>query len=194
MQILPPTLDVCDHMRRYLATSATAIVFGEADPSRSARLPTPNAFANRNTPAHGERGSIDTYTCVRICNAMALSENAATAFLFKTLSDPTRLRLLNLLASGETCVCELTDTLRVVQPKVSRHLAHLKCAGLVEARRDGKWMHYRWAQHGDPLVRHVLAGLREWMARDHRMSGERRRRDQVCCRTGRRRTKGIFNK
>jgi len=56
--------------------------------------------------------------------------------LFKTLSDPTRLRLLNLLAGGDTCVCELTDTLRVVQPKVSRHLARLKRAGLVDARRE----------------------------------------------------------
>ncbi len=51
---------------RYLAASATAIVFGEAHPSRSARLPTPNAFARRNTPAQGEQGSIDTYTFVRI--------------------------------------------------------------------------------------------------------------------------------
>src|SRR5947199_9357495 len=85
------------------------------------------------------------------------------AMLFKTLSDPTRLRLLNLLACGETCVCELTDTLRVVQPKVSRHLAHLKRAGLVEACRNGKWIHYRWAKHADPLVRHVLAGLRGGM-------------------------------
>jgi ArsR family transcriptional regulator, arsenate/arsenite/antimonite-responsive transcriptional repressor len=126
--------------------------------------------------------------------AMASSKNAAPAFLFKTLSDPTRLRLLNLLASGETCVCELTDTLRVVQPKVSRHLAHLKRVGLVEARRDGKWMHYRWVQHGDPLVRHVLAGLGEWMARDHRMNGERRTRDQVCCRISRRKPKGTSNK
>jgi ArsR family transcriptional regulator len=104
------------------------------------------------------------------------------------------LRLLNLLARGETCVCELTDTLRVVQPKVSRHLAHLKRAGLVEARRDGKWMHYRWAKHADPLVRHVLAGLREWMARDHRMTGERRIRDKVCCRLNGRGMKGTSNK
>src|SRR6266700_8221325 len=126
--------------------------------------------------------------------SMSTHRNGEPAFLFKTLADPTRLRLLNLLACGETCVCELTDTLRVVQPKVSRHLAHLKRAGLVETRREGRWMHYRWAQHGDPLVRHVLAGLRVWMARDHRMNGERRRRDQVCCRTGRRRTKGISNK
>jgi ArsR family transcriptional regulator len=110
------------------------------------------------------------------------------------LADPTRLRLLNLLACGETCVCELTDTLRVVQPKVSRHLAHLKRAGLVEARRNGKWMHYRWAKHGDPLIRHVLAGLREWMAKDDLMNGERRRRNQVCCTTSLRRPDGIKNK
>ncbi len=109
--------------------------------------------------------------------------------LFKTLSDPTRLRLLNLLACGETCVCELTDTLRVVQPKVSRHLARLKRAGLVDARRDGKWMHYRWAQHGDPLVRHVLLGLQGWMAKDDGMNAERRKRGKVCCRIGRRKPK-----
>jgi ArsR family transcriptional regulator len=110
-------------------------------------------------------------------------------FLFKTLADPTRLRLLNLLACGETCVCELTDTMRVVQPKVSRHLANLKRAGLVEARRDGKWMHYGWAAHGDPLVRHVLAGLRGWMAKNDQMNGERRRRRKVCCRISRRKPK-----
>jgi ArsR family transcriptional regulator len=120
--------------------------------------------------------------------------NEAPAFLFKTLSDPTRLRLLNLLACGETCVCELTDTLRVVQPKISRHLAHLKRAGLVEARRDGKWVHYRWAEHGDPLVRHVLAGLRGWMARHHRMNEERQRRRKVCCRVSRRKPKRIQTK
>src|SRR2546427_12811677 len=105
---------------------------------------------------------------------MKRNHKSAPAFLFKTLSDPTRLRLLNLLACGETCVCELTDTLRVVQPKVSRHLAHLKRAGLVEARRDGKWMHYRWAKHSDLLIRPVLTGLREWIAKGDRMDCERR--------------------
>ena len=110
--------------------------------------------------------------------------------LFKTLSDPTRLRLLNLLACGETCVCELTDTLAVVQPKVSRHLARLKRAGLVDARRNGKWIHYRWAQHGDPLVGHVLVGLRKWMTKNPAMNGERRRRTKVCCRISRSKPKG----
>jgi ArsR family transcriptional regulator len=112
------------------------------------------------------------------------------ASLFKTLSDPTRLRLLNLLACGETCVCDLADTLRVVQPKVSRHLRLLKRAGLVEARHNGKWTHYRWAQHGDPLVRHVLKGLGDWMAADDRLKGERHRRRKVCCKTDQRKTKG----
>jgi ArsR family transcriptional regulator len=127
-----------------------------------------------------------TYMDIRIYCKMNSSRKDEPAFLFKTLADPTRLRLLNLLAAGETCVCELTDTLRIVQPKVSRHLARLKRAGLVEARRDGKWIHYRWAQHGDPLVRHVLGGLREWMVRDDAMDGERQRRQKVCCRVGRR--------
>ena len=116
--------------------------------------------------------------------SMKQKKKGGPAFLFKTLADPTRLRLLNLLACGETCVCELTGTLRMVQPKVSRHLAHLKRAGLVEPRRSGKWTHYRWAEHGDPLVRHVLHGLRQWMARDEVMNGERRRRGKVCCRIG----------
>src|ERR1700682_1616819 len=88
------------------------------------------------------------------------------ALLFTTLADPTRLRLLNLLACGETCVCELADTLRVVQPKVSRHLARLKRARLVDARRGGKWTHYRWAQHGDPLVRDFLEGFRQCVGAD----------------------------
>jgi ArsR family transcriptional regulator len=125
-----------------------------------------------------------------MCAGMNTTDLAHPAFLFKTLSDPTRMRLLNLLACGETCVCELTNTLRVVQPKISRHLAHLKRARLVEARRNGKWMHYQWAKHGDPLVRHVLAGLREWMAQDEGMNGERLRRDKVCCGLRRRKGKG----
>jgi ArsR family transcriptional regulator, arsenate/arsenite/antimonite-responsive transcriptional repressor len=120
---------------------------------------------------------------------MRKSQSGQPALLFKTLADPTRLRLLNLLACGETCVCELTDTLGVVQPKVSRHLARLKRAGLVNARRDGKWMHYRWAQQGDPLVRHVLLGLRGWMAKDDGMNAERRKRGKVCCRISRRKPK-----
>lgn len=103
------------------------------------------------------------------------------ALLFKTLSDPTRLRLLNLLADGEACVCDLHDTLRLVQPKVSRHLTLMRRVGLVDARRNGKWMHYRLARHADPFVRHVLAGLRAWMRAHPRLKTERGRLGKVCC-------------
>jgi ArsR family transcriptional regulator len=101
--------------------------------------------------------------------------------LFKTLSDSTRLRLLNLLAEGEVCVCDLHGTLGLDQPKVSRHLAQLRRAGLVEVKRDGKWMHYRLARHGDPLARNVLEGLRAWMRQRPRLNSERGRLDRVCC-------------
>jgi ArsR family transcriptional regulator len=63
--------------------------------------------------------------------------------MFRAFSDRTRLRLLNLLRGGETCVCDLVDVLGVPQPKVSRHLAYLRRAGLVVARKEGLWMHYR---------------------------------------------------
>lgn len=65
--------------------------------------------------------------------------------MFRAFSDRTRLRLLNLLRGGETCVCELVEVLGVPQPKVSRHLAYLRKAGLVVARKEGLWMHYRLA-------------------------------------------------
>jgi ArsR family transcriptional regulator, arsenate/arsenite/antimonite-responsive transcriptional repressor len=108
--------------------------------------------------------------------------------LFKTLSDPTRLRLLNLLAAGEVCVCDLHGTLGLDQPKVSRHLARMRRAGLVDVKRDGKWMHYRLAKPGDPLVRNVLAGLRAWMRQHPGLNAERERLWKVCCRNDK--TKG----
>ena len=63
---------------------------------------------------------------------------------FKMLADRTRLRCLMLMqAEGELCVCELTHALNLSQPKISRHLAHLRGAGVLVARRNGTWMHYR---------------------------------------------------
>ncbi len=69
-----------------------------------------------------------------------------TAALFALLCEPDRLRLLRLLRQEELCVCELVDALRMPQYKVSRHLGLLRKAGLVEARREGKWVHYRIAR------------------------------------------------
>lgn len=62
--------------------------------------------------------------------------------IFRAFSDRTRLRILNLLRGGELCVCDLIDVLGVPQPKVSRHLAYLRRAGLVSARKDGLWSYY----------------------------------------------------
>src|SRR6266700_6545355 len=70
----------------------------------------------------------------------------ATSFdlprLFAALADRTRLRLLNLMNGREVCVCYFVEILKQSQPKISRHLAYLRNAGIVSARREGKWMHY----------------------------------------------------
>ena len=101
--------------------------------------------------------------------------------IFKALSDPTRLRLLSLLSEGEVCVCFLSEVLKLVQPKVSRHLAYLKRAGLVTSRREGQWMHYAWAELPDPVARNVMSGLRDWMAKDETLCRERAALKRVCC-------------
>ncbi len=72
--------------------------------------------------------------------------------LFKALADVTRLRILNLLLAGEVCVCDIHDTLGIPQPKASRHLAYLRASGLVDARKDGQWVHYKLSNSTDPVV------------------------------------------
>ena len=67
---------------------------------------------------------------------------AALEQLFLALSDRTRLRLLSLMAGGEVSVGFLADALGESQPKISRHLAYLRNAGVVSTRRDGKWIYY----------------------------------------------------
>jgi ArsR family transcriptional regulator, arsenate/arsenite/antimonite-responsive transcriptional repressor len=79
--------------------------------------------------------------------------------LFKALSDETRLRIVALLAHGELCVCHLEGALALSQPKVSRHLATLRAAGLVEDRRDGSFVHYRLARQPDADCEEQLRGL-----------------------------------
>src|SRR5690242_21630065 len=78
-----------------------------------------------------------------------------TETLLKGLADVTRLRILGLLLTGEVCVCHIHETLRISQPKASRHLAYLRRSGLVATRRDGLWIHYRLADLRDPVLRTV---------------------------------------
>jgi ArsR family transcriptional regulator, arsenate/arsenite/antimonite-responsive transcriptional repressor len=82
---------------------------------------------------------------------------------YKALADSTRLRILALLVAGEVCVCDIHDTLRLPQPTASRHLAYLRRAGLVRARRQGTWMHYRMAE-----LHPVISGIIQ--AAGHAMS------------------------
>lgn len=80
--------------------------------------------------------------------------------LFRAFSDGTRVRILSLLREGEVCVCDLVRVLDAPQPTVSRHLAYLRKAGLVEARRQGLWMHYSLAAPGSPLHAKLLECLK----------------------------------
>ena len=79
--------------------------------------------------------------------------------LFRALGDETRLRIIALLAHGELCVCHLEECLRVSQPKVSRHLAILRAAGVADSRRDGSWVYYRLAQQPDAECEQQLRSL-----------------------------------
>ncbi|MFO7577824.1 MAG: metalloregulator ArsR/SmtB family transcription factor [Pelovirga sp.] len=84
------------------------------------------------------------------------------AHIFKALSDETRLRILALLSSGELCVCDLMTVLALPQSTVSRHLAYLRNAGLVDDRRRGVWIFYRLKQSsvlGDDLLRLLIEKL-----------------------------------
>jgi ArsR family transcriptional regulator len=85
--------------------------------------------------------------------------------LFRALADRTRLRLLNLIADKEICVCYFVDILKMSQPKISRHLAYLRRAGLVAARRQGRWMHYRlitpYGAGASAILKETLAHLRQ---------------------------------
>jgi ArsR family transcriptional regulator len=82
--------------------------------------------------------------------------NPSLDLLFRALADSTRLRLLNLIADREICVCYFVEILRISQPKVSRHLAYLRRAGIVASRREGKWMHYRLIAPRDEAAASIL--------------------------------------
>jgi ArsR family transcriptional regulator, arsenate/arsenite/antimonite-responsive transcriptional repressor len=100
---------------------------------------------------------------------------------FQALGDRTRLRLLNLMGGQELCVCYLVEVLGLPQPKISRHLAYLRRAGLVAARREGKWMHYRIltppSAGAARILEHTLASL----ASDKAMQKDRALLAKACC-------------
>jgi ArsR family transcriptional regulator len=100
---------------------------------------------------------------------------------FRALADYTRLRLLNLMGDGEVCVCFFVEVLHTNQPKISRHLAYLRRAEVVAARRDGKWMHYRIVEPPDPHAARIFHEVRAWLKEDADMRRDRERLVKVCC-------------
>jgi ArsR family transcriptional regulator len=101
--------------------------------------------------------------------------------LFRALADRTRLRLMNLMGNDEVCVCYFVEVLKTPQPKISRHLAYLRRAGIVGARREGKWMHYRVIEPADPRGARLLQHIRESISNDDFMNRERSKLVKLCC-------------
>jgi ArsR family transcriptional regulator len=108
--------------------------------------------------------------------------NNALDLLFRALADRTRLRLLNLIGNREICVCYFVEILGMSQPKISRHLAYLRRAGIVAARRDGKWMHYRLSMPRDAAAASVLRETLKQLAVKPEMQRDTAKLGSACCR------------
>lgn len=101
--------------------------------------------------------------------------------LFRALADRTRLRLLNLMRDQEVCVCYFVEILRTSQPKISRHLAYLRRAGIVAARRSGTWMHYRIAVPKEAATARILQEVLIVLSEDREMKNDLVRLERACC-------------
>ncbi len=113
--------------------------------------------------------------------------------LFRALGDRTRLRILALLAAGEVCVCNIHESLQLPQPTVSRHLAYLRRSGLVDARRDGVWMHYRLSPPAERLAGSIVDAALHAVGHAHVAGSDRKKLAKVagldvkaaaCCEPG----------
>jgi ArsR family transcriptional regulator, arsenate/arsenite/antimonite-responsive transcriptional repressor len=100
---------------------------------------------------------------------------------FAALADRTRLRLINLMALDEMCVCFFVEVLGTNQPKISRHLAYLRRAGLVAARKEGKWVHYRLTEPANEHAARVFGEVKAWLSEEPEMRRDRERLLRVCC-------------
>ncbi len=103
------------------------------------------------------------------------------ALLFAALADPTRLRLLNLMNGREVCVCYFVEILGQSQPKISRHLAYLRRAGIVAARRESKWMHYRILVPSNAGAAKILRQTLAVIGEEKAMQVDLARLGKACC-------------
>jgi ArsR family transcriptional regulator, arsenate/arsenite/antimonite-responsive transcriptional repressor len=108
------------------------------------------------------------------------SKSPSLASLFSALADTTRLRLLNLMAGREVCVCHFVEILGQSQPKISRHLAYLRQAGIVAARREGKWMHYSICPPADVEASSILNAALTALGNDRQMRADRSKLGRAC--------------
>lgn len=100
---------------------------------------------------------------------------------FNALSDRTRLRLLNLIGDDEVCVCFFVEVLQTNQPKISRHLAYLRRAGIVAARKEGLWMHYRIVEPQHEDAARIWRDVKIYLGNDKEMQKDRKLLVKVCC-------------
>lgn len=108
-------------------------------------------------------------------------KNYDLALLFAALADRTRLRLLHLMDGREVCVCYFVAILGQSQPKISRHLAYLRRAGIVAARREGKWMHYRIVMPKHAGAARILSETLSVLSEDQGMQADLSRLRKACC-------------
>ncbi len=101
--------------------------------------------------------------------------------LMLAMADKTRLRLLSMMRRDEVCVCYFTGVLDAPQPTISRHLAYLRNKGLVETRREGKWMHYRMARPKDAALARALDHVLDAAAEDGQVKSDAKRMKAACC-------------
>ena len=151
----------------------------------SSRRLKPHIYAQANMHAQYQaRADICQGICV-LCYYLGAMTRKAKPFdrelFFRALADSTRLRIINLIGDQEVCVCFFVEILKTNQPKISRHLAYLRRAGIVAARREGIWMHYRISTPKDENAAKVLIDVREWLASDDAMQQDRKRLDRICC-------------
>lgn len=126
--------------------------------------------------------NISVKAYLKLCIMRVMKSPALDMELFfLALADRTRLRLLSLIDQDEVCVCFFVEVLKTNQPKISRHLAYLRKAGLVSARRQGKWMHYRVTPPTELHAKRIFDQVMTWLREDDEMKKDQARLASICC-------------
>jgi ArsR family transcriptional regulator len=132
---------------------------------------------------YGDQGIADETTAdvgEPVVDDIASGDAGRCALLTAGVADPTRVRLLNLLAAGELCVCDLVQVLQLPQPTVSRHLAYLRRSGWVQASRGPRLAHYRLSEPADAMHAGLLHWVRESLPSLPGLASERALGETAC--------------